>query len=701
MVERLRLIAAETPRVNFYLGEGSAQRVRNRAMALGPDASAVERWNALRKVAFHEQRLGNTEAAIEAHQAACALERLEGEELPAAADDTRVELGVSFLRAGEQANCVARHTSRSCIFPIEKDGVHVDQAGSRAAIELFEEVLEDSPENLRARWLLNLGYMTIGGYPDDVPPRWLIDSDTFESDEEFPRFADTAGERGLDITSMCGGVIIDDFDGDDLLDIVVSDWDPSSRLRLFIGSGRGSFTDSTDAAGLEGISGGLNMMQADYDNDGHVDILVLRGAWLRGRGKHPNSLLRNLGDGRFVDVTFAAGLADENYPTQAAGWADYDNDGDLDLYVGNETSTAIEAPCQLFRNNGDGTFTDVARKAGVANGGFAKGVAWGDYDGDRFPDLYVSNQSGPNRLFRNRGDGTFEDVARELNVTGPSESFATWFWDVDNDGDLDLLVTTYVASLSPTVASYLGEPTDGELIHLYRGDGGESFESVGREMGLNKVSPVMGCNFGDLDNDGFLDFYLGTGYPGYDGLVPNLMYRNRSGKGFADVTSAGGFGHLQKGHGVAFGDLDGDGDQDVFIELGGAFPGDAFRNALFENPGNENHWIVVELAGTRSNRSAIGAQIRCAITEEGQERSIYRHVNSGGSFGANPLRQSIGLGRARKVDVLEIYWPTSELVQVVRDVEVDQRILVVEAADSFEPSRASPTAFTRERADGE
>src|SRR5262249_32351413 len=155
--------------------------------------------------------------------------------------------------------------------------------------------------------------------------------------------------------------------------------------------------------------------------------------------------------------------------------------------------------------------------------------------------------------------------------------------------------------------------------------------------GLDDVTVTMGSNFGDLDNDGFLDMYLGTGFPEYEGLVPNKLYWNRGGKRFADVTTDAGMGHLQKGHAVAFADLDGDGDQDVFAKMGGAFKGDPFGAALFQNPGFGNHWIGLELVGTRSNRAAIGARIRCEIHEQGATRSVYKHVNCGGSFGANPL----------------------------------------------------------------
>jgi hypothetical protein len=205
----------------------------------------------------------------------------------------------------------------------------------------------------------------------------------------------------------------------------------------------------------------------------------------------------------------------------------------------------------------------------------------------------------------------------------------------------------------------------------------------------------MGANFGDLDNDGFLDFYLGTGFPNYEALMPNLMFRNHGGKRFSDITTSGGFGHLQKGHGIAFADLDNDGDQDVFEQMGGATPGDAYGNALYENPGFSHHWVKLKLVGVASNRSAIGTRIRLGITEHGNERSVFRHVNSGGSFGANPLRQEIGLGTATSIDVLEIFWPKTGLTQTFRNLAVDQALEITEGEERFE--RISHTAVGPKR----
>ena len=190
----------------------------------------------------------------------------------------------------------------------------------------------------------------------------------------------------------------------------------------------------------------------------------------------------------------------------------------------------------------------------------------------------------------------------------------------------------------------------------------------------------MGANFGDVDNDGFVDFYLGTGAPSYTALMPNFFFRNISGKSFVDVTASSGTGHLQKGHGVAFGDINNDGDQDLFVNVGGFIPGDKYNKALFENPNqnNGNHWIALKLIGEKSNRAAIGAKIKVnLINVKGQKSLRYREVGSGGSFGASSLTQNIGLGKNKKIDKLEIIWPSGK-IQVMKDVKLDQKITIKE-----------------------
>ncbi len=706
MVDLLQEIAERTNDENPYLGDSQARVWQARLNALPDDSPTAERMECLVMLAEYESLKGQEQLVIERLEEAYQVCLQLGEqETLQAKDEILYRLGVAYLRYGETQNCCARHSAESCILPIRGQGIHRDEEGSRKAIDHFQQILS-SPNagpklQVQAKWLLNLAYMTIDAYPDDVPEAHRIPPSAFASDEAWPRFANIAPNLELDTFNLSGGAIADDFDGDGYLDIVTSTFDTSGAMRFFRNNGDGSFSERSESAGLSGLLGGLNMVQADYNNDGHTDILVLRGAWLMEAGNHPNSLIRNNGDGTFTDVTFEAGLGEPFYPTQTAAWADYDNDGDLDLYVGNEHVGKSKAPSQLFRNNGDGTFTDVAQQARVSNRRFAKGVTWGDYNNDRYPDLYVSNMGSANRLYRNNGDGTFTDVARRMKVTGPTAAFPTWFWDFDNDGNLDLYVAANFGrteSLASLAQSYLGMPFADELACLYRGDGGGGFVESAAQLGLNRLVLPMGSNFGDLDNDGFLDFYLGTGYPSYDALMPNVMYHNQSGRRFADITWNGGFGHLQKGHGIAFADFDHDGDQDIYAQMGGAKLGDKFNDALFENPGFDNNWIALQLVGTRSNRSAIGARIRLVIREgeEGAERSVYRRVNSGGSFGANPLRQTIGVGQAEEIARMEIFWPTSDTTQRFENVTVNRMIRITEGEGELEAIEFGRFQFPRE-----
>lgn len=673
MLDLLEHVRRRGPAENIYTGVNLHASERAELRALPADASHSKKARLHLLVGQDELRLGNNREAVRHLQAARELSD-EGSIEPA------FRLAIAYIRLGESENCLAHRNPESCILPIRGGGIHREQTGARKSIAYLKEVLEKQPGYLTARWLLNLAYMALGEYPEKVPEHLLIPPQRFEATEEFPRFHDIAADLDLDTVTLSGGAVADDFDSDGWLDIIVSDWSPSGQLRYFRNNGDGSFTERTKEAGLVGLFGGLNLVQADYDNDGDVDVYVLRGAWLEEVGRsYPNSLLQNDGKGRFRDVTFEAGLGEDHFPTQTAAWADYDNDGHVDLYVGNENF-----PSQLFRNNGDGTFTELARQAGVTNDDFAKAVVWGDYDSDRLPDLYVSNFGGPNRLYRNNGDGTFADAAPDAGVTYPFKSFPAWFWDFNNDGRLDLFVSGYEWNVRDVAADYLGLPAmESELDNLYQGDGQGGFKNVGPAAGLTQITQPMGSNFGDLDNDGFPDFYLGTGYPDYEGLMPNLLFRNQGGSRFADVTATAGVGHLQKGHGVAFADFDHDGDQDIFSELGGAFAGDVFGNALFENPGIENNWIVVKLVGVESNRSAIGARIRAEITENGKARSVYKWVNTGGSFGANPLRQHIGLGSAGTIELLEVYWPTTDQAQRFRNLKANQFIAITEGQKEY------------------
>ena len=608
---------------------------------------------------------------------------------------------LAHLQAAEDANCVLHRSASSCILPLQPEAVHRRRDDAVRAGDLSLELLRLLPGNPEVGWILNLSRMLSGDYPTGVPEGSRLPAAAIAPEvDDFEPWVDRSRELGMDQVDLAGGAIVDDFDGDGLLDLVTSTWDPCDSIKAFRNDGKGGFENVTEAWGLDEQLGAFNILQADYDNDGDLDLLALRGGWLFDRGRIRNSLLRNdatPSGRRFVDVTRASGLAEPAYPTQTAAWGDYDDDGHLDLYVGNEHSGEAAYPSQLFRSRGDGTFEDVASEVGAANHQFAKGVAWGDYDDDGDLDLYVSNH-GPNRLYRNEphdpGGRRFRDVAEEAGVVGPDGwTFATWFFDPDNDGDLDLFVGDYRATTVSVAASYFGARVDGGSPFLFLNDGSGRFESVGRDWGFVRPSLPMGANYGDLDNDGWLDIYLGTGEPSFQSQVPNVMYRNRQGERFEEVTFAGGFGHLQKGHGVAFGDIDQDGDQDLLHQLGGFYPADSFANVVFVNPGSGNRFVQLELEGRTSNRSAIGARIEVRVTTPRGLRSVYAQVSPGGSFGGSSLRQEIGLGDATRLEEVRVRWPGTVAEQIFTGTELDGLYRLVQGPNDTATATLRATAL--------
>lgn len=589
---------------------------------------------------------------------------------------------ISNLRMGEQENCQLNHKRDSCIFPIKADGVHQLKDGSTAAADELLAILKDEPENLQAKWLLNVAKMTLGEYPEKVPTNYLIAPEKFKSDYDIGRFEDIAMDVGLDATGHAGGSIAEDFDGDGLLDIMISGQHPLDQIRFFHNNGNGSFSERTDMAGLKGIIGGLNIIHADYNNDGFADVLVLRGGWWGEYGKYPPSLLKNNGDGTFDDVTAKAGLM-SFHPTQTAVWLDYDTDGFLDVFIGHESSILGKHPSQMFHNNGDGTFTETGENLGLSDLGYVKGVAAGDFNNDGRTDLYVSIKGELNRLFRNDGaiDSSkpdfakwkFTDVAKEAGVGEPIHSFPVWFWDFNNDGWEDILVAGYYDESPNDIGAFqMNLPNKAETPRLFRNDKNGKFTDITKESKLDRVILAMGANFGDLDNDGWLDCYFGTGTPDFAALLPNKMFRNDGGKVFQDITTSGGFGHLQKGHGISFADFNNDGAEDIFEVIGGAFPGDTYQSVLFKNAGTKNHWITLDLNGEKSNRSAIGTRIKIIVNTPNGERSIYRTVSTGGSFGGSPLRQHIGLGNAVAIKEIEIKWHASGKIQKLSKINMDR-----------------------------
>jgi hypothetical protein len=301
--------------------------------------------------------------------------------------------------------------------------------------------------------------------------------------------------------------------------------------------------------------------------------------------------------------------------------------------------------------------------------------------------------SGYKLLFQNKGvvNGklAFEDVSNKSGVQNMAVStFPTWFFDYDNDGWQDIFVSGYdfaQSIASSALKDVMKMNSEASKMYLYHNNHDGTFKDVSVEMGLDRTVFAMGSNFGDIDNDGYLDMYLGTGNPNFSSLVPNKLFKNMDGKKFADVTVAGRVGNLQKGHGVAFSDLDNDGDQDIFIEVGGAYTGDTYTNSLYLNPGqNDNRWIKLKLEANEGNRSGFGTKIKVTFRENGKQRAVYRELNSGGSFGSSPLRREIGIGQATMIDEIAITWSKSNKTQIFRNIKPNQFLKIKEGNSKIE-----------------
>lgn len=600
---------------------------------------------------------------------------------------------ITYMRYGEIQNCISNHNSESCIMPFSKAAVHTNLTGVEKAIEIYLQILHEEPKDLTNTYMLNIACMAAGTYPDGVPAEFLIPPSAFASEYNIGKFENIAEGLGVDFNDMCGGVIMDDFNNDGFIDMFTCGWGLKEQCNYIINNGDGTFTNLTESAGLKNYPGGLYIVQTDYNNDGFLDVFITRGAWLAERGIVPNSLLRNNGDNTFTDVTASVGLISYN-PTQSATWSDFNNDGWVDLFIGNESfrNKGINNPSELYIND-HGNFKNIAKEAGVDVVAFIKGVSTGDYDNDGDADLYVSINGEENILFQNITEKgsmkiQFKDVSKEAGITGPVRSFPCAFLDFNNDGLLDIINFSYSANQSDRdiPAEYLGVPIQSDIPALYINNGDGTFKDIAKEAGLNKTFLVMGCNYGDLDMDGYIDFYLGTGKPSLRSLIPNRVLRNDNGKYLQDVTTSAGMGHLQKGHAISFADLNGDGYPEIFAQMGGAYEADGFRDCLFSNPANyNNHFVSLDLQGTITNRAAIGARIKVTVLENGVVRNIYETVSNGASFGANDFRMEIGLGKATQIKEIIITWPTSGTTQTFKDVSMDQHYRVIENNNSLIP----------------
>ncbi|PYV59540.1 MAG: CRTAC1 family protein [Acidobacteria bacterium] len=527
----------------------------------------------------------------------------------------------------------------------------------------------------------------------------------------LPKFNDIGREAGLTashissaekkyiVESMSGGAGLIDCDGDGKLDIITVNGSTIDRFRvggdpmitLYHQGANLKFTDITQSAGLARKGWGMGVAVADYDNDGHPDIYVT--------GYGGNALYHNLGNCKFADVTDKAGVAGGGFSTGAA-WADYDGDGLVDLYVSRYVHFDIqnlplfgsdEKHCRfkgilvqcgpwgmvgesdfLFHNRGDGTFEEVSRKSGAEdkNKYYGLGVIWGDYDNDGWPDLYVANDAGPNYLFHNKHNGTFEEIGMlsgiALSGDGQEQGSMGVDWgDYLHEGRLAMFITNFT------------EQPD----TLYRDLGKDSFADVSWAAKLAQPTyPLVGWGtaFFDMDNDGWLDIFIANGhvYPQVDSIPggapyrePVQLFRNNRNGAFENVSSALADLPPESRRGAAFGDINNDGMVDVVVINVGSPP-----SLLLNTSSNTNHRVLFQLQGTKSNRMAIGAR----VTVKAGDLVQMNEVRAGGSYlSQNDPRLHFGLGQQSRMAKVEVRWPSGS-TEVLNDLPADFIYTIVE-----------------------
>jgi hypothetical protein len=578
----------------------------------------------------------------------------------------------------------------------------------------------------RSAWVLSLESVLSLAWPRRLkaasqrPEESAPKQESAKNSEPGISFVNVARESGLRAKTIFGsehknkyllettgcGVAFYDYDHDGWLDIFLVNGtrlegfpagsEPTSHL--FRNNRDGTFTDVTLKAGVAYSGWGQGCCVGDYDNDGWDDLFVTY------YGK--NVLYHNNGDGTFTEVSEKAGVAGKGKRwNTGCAFVDYDRDGRLDLFVANyidmDLATAPvpeSGPCLyksvmvacgppglkggrniLYHNNGDGTFTDVSEAAGIytANGTYGLGVLTADFDNDGWPDIYVADDSTASALYQNKKNGKFQDVAIEagcaLSPDGkPQAGMGVSAADYDMDGNLDIVKTNFA----------------GDTPSLYHNQGGANFEDATFTAGLGAHTQFLGwgCGFFDMDNDGWPDILICNGhvYPEVEQLKTEagyaqrkLLYQNLHNGHFADISFQAGPGisDPSPSRGAAFGDFDNDGDIDVVVNCVNDYP-----QLLRCDSKLGNNWIKIRTIGTKSNRSGIGARIACVTQSPGEpkpHRQIDEVRSGGGYFSQNDLRVHFGLGKAEKVDLLEIRWPSGQ-VDTVKDVKANQVVYVKE-----------------------
>ncbi|MEW6747288.1 MAG: FG-GAP-like repeat-containing protein [Planctomycetota bacterium] len=519
------------------------------------------------------------------------------------------------------------------------------------AATYYRRVLDESPTLIDVKWQLALADERAGiNLADEKESHRLNERAESDTDPGF-RFVDVAekAQVGGKLAGRASAWL--DYDNDGWLDLLTAT--SYFPVALYRNMGDGTFRDVTEKAGLSSVKSAWGAVAADFDNDGDQDLFITRNGWL---GAMSNSLLRNDGDGTFTEVTAEAGVADPNCSGFAASVADIDRDGLLDIYVSN-ISPYDDAPNRLYHNLGGLKFEEIAAQAGVQVRLPSIGCAFGDYDQDGWPDLYVGNYSSDNCLFHNEQDLTFRNVTNAMTAAAPLLAFVCFLFDADNDGDLDLFCSAYATYHDFAVSAADGKPVGTAAANTLLRNDGQLFTPLTFAAGFKRSYGTMAANFGDFDGDGNFDVFCANGGPEVGRFEPNAAYLGDGKGNFVEVARTTGLRYVGKSHGVSVADFDLDGCVDVFVPCGGAFIGDLEPSHLYLLEGKQPEpAIVLRLEGVTSNRDAVGTQVLALRASDSQ----LQEVTAGVGFGCTNSKEIIIHLPQGKPAALHIRWPSGK-----------------------------------------
>ena len=503
---------------------------------------------------------------------------------------------------------------------------------------------------------------------------------------DFP-FRDVADRLGIRRWHLAGALAFFDMNNDTLVDFVANGVHASPELHVQDPVKGFVRTEDETLSQVSNVPPGC--VAADWDNDGYTDLYMTRAAWF---SNGPNRLLQNVGGARFAERAMEsdAGLSGQNSCGAAA--LDYDRDGLLDLAVSGTSGGTL----RILRNRGDFQFEDVTQQVGVAsNQAIAVSVAVGDVNDDSWPDIFVNTQSplegapardarGPNLLYLNTGKGRFVEVAEERGVAhGTPQGFASWMFDIDNDGDLDIFASNLTDEEFADILGGFQKERAWEGHYrgsaVYINQGGGHFVNRGEAMGIGPSS-VMGAQFVDFDLDGWLDVVLGPGSPPLQNMQPLFFYRNAEGRRLENITPLDEPTYFGKFHGIAFTDHDRDGDPDLYVNNGGVLLSDRWRDLFLENTTTGRHWLHLHLRGTVSNASAVGARVTLQVADGIRMQEVAAGQGFASTNGPGLI---FGLGESEVVRGIHIRWPSGK-GQVLPAVAADQALVITEGSDTLQ-----------------